>query len=132
MATEGAPGGNDGRGVAIAAEALYLCNLLLLPLLAFLLLLWLHHRQIGSAPALAANHLHQTVAASLWAGVLLVPLPLLTLLAAGSDSPTGWTVAILWFVVCHAALVLAGALGLARAMAGQTYRYPVIGGSDCP
>ncbi|MCW9089327.1 MAG: hypothetical protein OQK54_07345 [Gammaproteobacteria bacterium] len=125
MATEITP--TDGKRLAIAAEALYLANLLVLPLLAFLLLWWLYSRQGAGAPPLAAAHLQQSVVASLWAGLLLIPLPLLTLILSGG-SLTGWTVAILWFVTCHAALVLAGAVGLARAMAGKPWRYPLIGG----
>lgn len=120
---------NNGKALAVAAEALYLCNLLLLPLLAFLLLLMLHYRYSRSGNELATMHLRQTVGASVWAGVLLLPIPLLTLAISGTDSPMGWTVSILYFVVCHAALVLAGALGLARAMAGKPYRYPLIGGA---
>lgn len=119
---------NNGKSLAVAAEALYLCNLLVLPLLAFVLLLTLHYRYTRSAPALAAGHLRQSVGASVWAGVLLVPIPLLTLAMSGIDSPMGLTIAILYFVVCHATLVLAGAIGLARAMAGKPYRYPLIGG----
>lgn len=125
MASE--PATAEGKRLAITAEALYLANLLVLPLFAFMLLLLLHLRHADSAPVLATVHLSQTINASLWAGLLLVPLPLLTIILAGG-SLGGWTVVILWFVVCHAALVLAGAVGLAQAMAGRPWRYPLIGG----
>lgn len=120
---------SNGKVLAVAAEALFLSNLLILPFLSFLILLMLHYRYSRFAPALATNHLRQSVGASVWAGVLLLPIPLLTLTITGTESPMGWTVSILYFVVCHAALVLAGALGLARAMAGKPYRYPLIGGA---
>jgi len=120
---------NNGKALAVTAEALYLCNLLLMPLLAFLLLLLLDFRFSHEGGDLAMIHLRQTVRASIWAGMLLLPIPLLTLSITGTDSPMGWTVSILYFVVCHAALVLSGALGLARAMAGKPYRYPLIGGA---
>ncbi len=118
---------SEARRLAITAEALYLANLLLLPLLAFLILWWLAHRY-GSAPhPLALNHLSQSLRASLWAGLLLVPLPLLVVWLS-NNSLAGWTAAILWFIACHAALVLAGAVGVARAMAGKSWHYPLIGG----
>jgi hypothetical protein len=41
--------------------------------------------------------------------------------------PATWVVLILYFTCCHAALVLFGVLGLARAMAGQVFVYPLIG-----
>lgn len=116
------------RRIAIAAEALYLCNLLLLPLFAFVLLLILHHRYAPCADPVAGEHLHQTVSASLWAGVLLIPVPLLTLAISGLNSPGGWTITILYIVICHTSLVLTGILGLARAMAGKPFRFPLIGG----
>lgn len=125
MATEFNP--TEGKRLAIAAEALYLANLLVLPLFAFFLLWWLYGRQGTSAPPLAAIHLQQSFLASLWAGLLLIPLPLLILIFTGG-SLTGWTITILWFVTCHAAMVLAGAVGLAQAMAGKPWRYPLIGG----
>ena len=57
---------------AVAAEILYLVNLLLLPGLAFIALLVVYFRHIKPAPALARCHLRQTLSASLWAGGLLL------------------------------------------------------------
>ena len=115
-----------GQRLAISAEALYLANLLLLPGLAFLALLWLYLRAETNAP-LARCHLEQTVAASLWAGVLLLPITALTVAVGGYDSIGAWTAAILYFTVCHAGLVVLGIAGLAKAIAGQPWRYPLIG-----
>lgn len=42
-----------GQGVAVAAEALYLINLLLLPVVGFIALLILYFRNIAQAPMLA-------------------------------------------------------------------------------
>lgn len=118
---------DDDRRLAILAEGLYLSNLLLLPGIAFLWLLLLNLKLGGKAPPLALCHLRQTLAASIWAGVLLLPVTVLTIATGGYDNITGWTVAIIYFTVCHASLVLLGVMGLARAMAGQTWRYPLIG-----
>lgn len=117
---------SSGRALAVTAEALYLANLLLLPGLAFLALLWLWRRR-AAVPPLAAGHLSQTVAASLWAGLLLVLANALILALGGYHNPYAWLVLILYFTLCHAALVLLGAFGLARALAGQCWRYPLLG-----
>jgi hypothetical protein len=48
-------------------------------------------------------------------------------LLGGYRSPHTWMVLIIYFTTCHATLVLLGVLGLSRAMAGQPFRYPLIG-----
>jgi len=116
-----------GQGLAIAAESLYLVNLLLLPGLAFLALLWLYWRHHSAAPPLARHHLRQTLSASLWAGALLVIANLLIIVLGGYDAASTWVVAILYFTTIHATLVMLGILGLARALAGQPYAYPLVG-----
>lgn len=110
------------RRIAISAEALYLGNLLLLPLLALLILLALYFRYHHCGNELASSHLHQAVSASLWAVALLVSVPLLTLSISGTNSPNGWTLTLLYLVVCHTSLVVTGIYGLARAMAGKPFR----------
>jgi hypothetical protein len=116
-----------GEGLAVAAESLYLANLLLAPGLAFLALLWLYYRRRPCAPTLAVSHLQQTVSASLWAGVLLVGVNGAILLLGGYDGPNVWTVVIVYFTVFHSTLVMLGILGLAKAMAGQCWRFPLVG-----
>lgn len=126
-----APAADDeappGQGLAIAAESLYLVNLLLLPGLAFLALLWLYFRHRDDAPPLARGHLRQTLSASLWAGALLVIVNLLIVALGGYDAPWTWVIVILYFTTAHTTLVVLGTLGLARALAGQPYRYPLVG-----
>ena len=60
------------RAMAILAEALFLINLMLLPVIGFvmLMLLWLVHRRHSSP--LVRNHLQQTVAVSIKGGFILV------------------------------------------------------------
>ena len=117
----------DGQGLAVAAEALYLANLLLLPGLAFIALLVVYVRHLRTAPKLAACHLRQTLFASLWAGALLLVANIIILLLGGYRSPNTWMVVIIFFTSCHATRVLLGVMGLAKAMAGQMYRYPLVG-----
>lgn len=120
----------SGRNLAIAIEGLYLVNLLALPGLAFLALLalWLRRRRL---PALARCHLSQTVSASWWALGMLVGFNGFVLWWFGVEVPATWLFVLLYFLTIHSSLVLFGMLGLARAMAGEIYRFPVVG-VDCP
>ena len=127
LAHESYPGPAAGQNLAIAAEVLYLSNLLLVPGLAFLILLILYIRKIHGAPPLAACHLRQTLSASLWAGIILVIMNLLIIALGGYTSSWTWMIVIIYFTVCHSALVLLGTIGLARAMAGKNYRFPIVG-----
>ena len=116
-----------GQGLAVTAEVLYLVNLLLLPGIAFVALLVVYFRNIRTAVPLPRCHLRQTLSASLWAGMLLVAANIAIVLLGGYRSPNTWLVVIIYFTTCHATLVLLGVLWLAKAMAGQCYRYPPVG-----
>lgn len=116
-----------GVGLATAAESLYLANLLLLPGISFLVLLSLALRAGPDTSSLAKAHLDQTLSASLWAGGLLVVVNGLILLLGGYTGAHTWVLVILYFTVCHSTLVLLGVVGLSKAMAGQCWRYPLVG-----
>lgn len=116
-----------GQSLAVWAETLYLANLLLAPGLAFLMLLWLYFKRSADMPALALCHLRQTISASVWAGVLLVIANIAIILLGGYAAPKTWVIVIIYFTTCHSTLVLLGVLGLAKAMAGQKYVYPLVG-----
>ena len=116
-----------GQSLAVWAEVLYLSNLLIAPGLAFLTLLWLYFKRSTSTPALAVCHLRQAIGASLWAGVLLVIANAAIILLGGYAAPKTWMIVIIYFTTCHSTLVLLGVLGLAKAMAGQKFVYPLVG-----
>ena len=116
-----------GQTLAVTAETLFLVNLLLAPGLAFLALLILYLRNRNIAEPLAANHLSQTVGVALIGGGLLVCITLLITLLGGLDSGYTWVVVVLYFTFIHSALILLGILGLVKALAGQHYRYPLLG-----
>ena len=116
-----------GRATAVAAEALYLANLMLIPGLGFVALLVLWWRERERAPELARGHLRQTVVASLWAGMLLVVANVAIILLGGYDSAYTWIVVVLYFTTCHSTLIFCGAIGLSRALAGKPFRFPLIG-----
>ncbi len=115
------------RRAAVLAESLYLANLLLIPVVPFVALVLLYIRHANEGDTLAANHTRQALAGSLWAGILLVIVGGASIGIGGPHNPNTWMVVLTYLVTCHAALVLAGMIGLARAMAGRTYRYPIIG-----
>ncbi len=118
---------SPGQSLAVTSEALYLANLLLAPGLAFFILVGLWAKLRHAAPSLARCHLRQTIAASLWAGALLVIANAAIILLGGYRQPSTWVIAILYFTMFHSTFVLLGVLGLAKAMAGKAYVYPLIG-----
>jgi len=116
-----------GQGLAVAAEALFLINLLLLPGIAFLILagLWLHFR--NDAPALARQHLKQATLVSLWGGLLIASFAATILYAGGLNWEWTWVALILYFTCIHSTLVLLGMYALIKALSGQVWRFPLIG-----
>jgi hypothetical protein len=116
-----------GQNLAVLAESLYLVNLMLAPGLGFAILLGLWLRYRASAPPLARQHLRQATVVSLVGGLLIVTLSGLILGFGGLDWPWTWVVLILYFTCIHSTLILFGMVGLIKAMAGQVWRYPLIG-----
>jgi hypothetical protein len=119
----------DGQRLAVLAESLFLANLLVAPGIAFGVLLWLWQKHKSSAPPLARQHLKQATFVSLYGGILIVSLSALFLALGGLDREWTWVVVILYFTCFHSTLVMFGMFGLAKAMAGQIWRYPLIGPS---
>ena len=121
------PSDDNGRKLAVIAEALYLANLLLIPGISFAILCWLWLRNRHCASALARQHLKQTTFVSLYGGLLIVTLSTIFIGLGGLHWEWTWVVVIMYFTCIHSTLVLFGMFGLAKAMAGQTWRYPLIG-----
>jgi uncharacterized Tic20 family protein len=116
-----------GKTLAVAAETLYLVNLMLLPGVAFLALLVLYLARRQHAAPLAVNHLAQTTGVSLIGGALLVTVSAAVILLVGRDTAATWVLVILYFTFIHSTLILLGVLGLVRALSGQHYRFPLLG-----
>jgi len=115
------------RDCAIRAQALYLLNLTLLPGIAILMLWWMQAFTRRGAGPFARQHLRQAFVASIWSGALLVLAVALIASLADPRRLATW-IAIFVYVICvHSTLLLAGVIGLSRAMAGQAWRYPLIG-----
>lgn len=112
--------------IAILAEALFLANLLLIPVVPFLALYSLflkHRREPGS---LAFNHIRQTFIASLWAGFFIVIVAAVFYFVSNISAAATWTVIITYFTCIHSLFVMYGIYGLSKAMAGQTVKFPFI------
>ena len=115
-----------GQRLAVVAESLYLANLLILPGIAFAVLFWLW-RKHQDAPPLARHHLKQTFFVSLWGGALIGLFTVIFIVVGGLYWAWTWVLVIMYFTCVHSTLVVYGMLGLARAMAGKPFRYPLIG-----
>lgn len=118
---------SPGQRLAVAAEMLFLANLLMAPGLAFAAIAWLWLKRRPGAPKLARCHLDQAFFVSFWGGMLLVAFTSAFLALGGLHWQWTWVVVILYFTCIHSTLVLFGILGLAKAMAGKEYVYPLIG-----
>lgn len=117
----------SGQRLAVAAETLYLINLMLAPVLGFLVLAVLWWRYRLTASPLARNHLTQTFTVSVWGGALIVLVCMALVLTFGIESGWTWTWVIIYFTCVHSTLILLGVMGLTKAMAGKHYVYPLIG-----
>lgn len=119
--------GDNGQSLAVWAQSLYLINLLVAPGLGFAALVWLWRRHRDSAPPLARQHLRQALWVSVVAGVLIAGLSALLVAAGGLHAAWTWVVVLTYFVCIHGALVTMGIFALSKAMAGQPWRYPLVG-----
>ena len=116
---------ND-KSIAVAAEALYLVNLMLLPGLAFAALVVLYLNKHKDSGPLARNHLRQTTGVSVLGGGLIVLVAALYWLVGGFG-PWGWMWAVFYFTFIHSSLIFMGVFGFVKASNDQEFVYPVIG-----
>jgi uncharacterized Tic20 family protein len=126
-----------GKDSAVLIESLYVANLLVLPGLAFLALLYLFLKKRHAMPALAKSHLDQTMSACIWLAVMLLvgATSIVMMRYAGVEDVTLWMIVVILFTSLHASMVFLGILGLAKALAGKCFRYPVVGRplpDNCP
>lgn len=117
---------DGGRGLAIAAESLYLINLMLLPGVGFALLLALYLGSRQTDSVLAKNHLSQTVGVSIIGGSLIVLVVGLIFLLGGTG-PYVWMWVVFYFTFIHSSLIFMGVFGFIKAFNRQHFVYPVLG-----
>lgn len=116
-----------GYRLAVAAESLYLVNLMLAPGLAFMPLAWLWLKHGRDAAPLARCHLDQTFWVSLIGGAAIVVAIALIIAAGGLDWAWTWVIVVLYFTLIHSTLIMFGMVGLAKALSGKLYVYPLVG-----
>lgn len=119
-----------GKPLAVAAAALFVANLTVAPIAAFVILAWLWFTRRDMAPPFARRHLDQSFHVSLRGGALIVVISAVVLALGGLHWPWTWVVVVLYFTLIHSSLVVCGCLALAKAMAGRPYRFPVLGVRD--
>jgi len=106
---------SKGSQSAIVYQSLYLMNLLLLPGLSFLFLLWLFIKN-KQHKGWQRIHLYRAMQLSLLAGIFIAAIPLVIILIV-ENIQASLMVMIVYVVTLHAAFVLIGMLNIARAMA---------------
>ena len=114
--------------IASHAAILYLLNILILPIFAFILLLLLYVRHQQHPSILVRNHLQQAMRASLCAGFMLLFMSALILLYGDLRHVGTWMALILYVLCVHSVFILYGVLAFTHALAGKTFRYPLFGG----
>jgi len=104
------------KRLAIIYQSLYLANLLLLPGISFMVLLWYFYKQHKISINWYTIHLYRAVQLSLCAGLLLIVLPA-TYIFIDGEYTVSVMVMLVYFVTLHTLFVLLGMLNIARAMA---------------
>jgi hypothetical protein len=110
--------------LAILAPTLYLLNLLLLPGLAFLILIFIFIKCRHIQQPYARIQIQQNFYASIASGLAIVGISIVIILIGGFSSVYSWMVMLIYALSIHATLVLLGAFSLARAINQQAYLYP--------
>lgn len=105
--------------LAIFSQALYLANLLVLPLLALLPLTFLYLKTPrGAGNELAAHHITVALLFSLLA-LIVISTGVVVFVCVGDYGAPAWTALILYLIVMHTSFVFFGIIALARAMSGR-------------
>ncbi len=113
---------NQDNQFAIIYQSLYLANLLLLPVISFLALIYYFHKANQENPQgfylsrFNRIHLYRCIQISALAGVLLCVAPVSYIFYSAQFSASVM-VTVFYFVTFYACFVLIGMLNLARAMA---------------
>jgi uncharacterized Tic20 family protein len=115
--------------IASTAATLYLLNILILPFLAFVLLLVLYQRHRDHVSTLVQCHLIQAMRASVCAGIMLVLVSAGILLFGDWHHVGTWMFLILYVLCLHSVFILFGVFALTKALSGKLYFYPLIGKS---
>ena len=106
---------NQRKRSAIIYQSLYLMNLLLIPGIAFVILLWIFVKE-KTNPGWQRIHLFRSFQLSILAGFFILVVPLVVVFTA-KQFEASIMVMVVYLVTIHAAFVMLGMLNVARAMA---------------
>ncbi len=112
---------------AIFAEVLFLANLLLVPIIPFLVLFALYNKYRTQPESLAFNHIRQTFIASILAGIFIICISSVFYFVTQISAAVTWTIIIMYVTCVHSVFVMYGIYGLAKAMGGFKVKFPLIG-----
>ncbi|MCW8886550.1 MAG: hypothetical protein OQK12_15080 [Motiliproteus sp.] len=114
------------KQIPVVLQGLYLINLLALPVLALIPIIYLCKKHWKSEDLVILCHTRQVIATTLWFTVVVVGGGLMFWFL-GEHSPELWTVLIMYLIVFHTTFVMIGLIGLAKAITGKTYQPYLIG-----
>ena len=114
---------NQGR----LAHILYLTNITFLPVISFLLLLFLYQKIDKTNSKFVVSHFRQSITANIAAGILLIIVSGLILYFGSFDSVYTWMWLILYVTCVHSILILFGVFAMMRASNNKEYCYPIFG-----
>ena len=116
---------SDSSSVAILAETLFLANLLLIPVIPFLILFYLYKKYAQQPNSLSFNHIKQTFMASIAAGVFIVGVVAVFYFLSNISAAATWTIIITYITCVHSLFIMIGIYGLAKAMSGSKVYFPL-------
>ena len=114
---------------AIISETLFLANLLLIPVIPFLILFSMYQKHKHNPDSLAFNHIRQNFIASIWAGIFIVCVAGTFYFLSDISEAATWTIIITYMTCVHSVFVMYGIYGLSKAMGGYKVKFPLIGKS---
>ena len=117
----------DEKNKSTIAHILFLTNITILPIISFVILIFLYQKISITNNVLAIQHYRQSFLANIVAGLLLVIVSALILLFGQFDSVYTWMWLILYFTCIHSVLILFGVFALIKASNKQAYIYPIFG-----
>ncbi len=112
---------------AIISETLFLANLLLIPVIPFLILFSMYIKHKNNPDSLAFNHIRQNFIASIWAGIFIVCVAGSFYFLSDISAAATWTIIITYITCVHSVFVMYGIYGLSKAMGGYKVKFPFIG-----
>ncbi|MEH6811633.1 MAG: hypothetical protein V7677_03780 [Motiliproteus sp.] len=114
------------KQIPVVLQGLYLLNLLALPLLAMISILYLCKKHWHSEDLVTRCHTRQVIASSIWFAIVVLGGSLLFWLV-GDHGPQLWTMLLMYLIVFHTTFVMIGLVGLAKAITGKPYQPYLIG-----